>query len=87
MKSTTEVKKLYDLCGQYAVFEPWLKENGYTLKDLPLTAQTEDGEDVIVEAYTQDGEIVWMISTMQNNGWMCIKRYYIDGTVEESFSR
>lgn len=88
MKSTTEIKKMYDLGFQYDVFEPWLKANGFELENLPLTAETEDGENVIVEAYRdENGELVWKISTLQDNGWMRINIYYSDHTVEELYKR
>lgn len=85
MESTTKVKRMFDLCRQYDVYEPWLKENGFTLQDLPLTAKTEDGEDVIVEALEQDGEVVWKITTVQSNNWLRTNYYYEDGTVEELY--
>lgn len=87
MKSTTEITRLFDLGRQYDVFEPWLKENGRSIEDLPLSAETEDGEYVIVEAFEQDGDIVWHISTVQSNNWVRINNYYRDGTVEEYYER
>ena len=87
MTSTENIKRKFDLCRQYDVFEPWLKECGYSWNDLPLTAKTESGEDVIVDAFTQDEKIVWHIATLQDNGWIRINLYYEDGTVEELFDK
>lgn len=86
--NTNEVAKKYDLCGQYNVYMPWLEENGFTLQDLPLTAKTDCGEDVIVDAYYNDEkELIWKISTVQDNGWIKILHYHPDGTVEETYER
>ena len=88
MSSTTNVAKKFDLHGQYHVFQPWLEENGFSLEDLPLTAKTEDGETVIVEAYyNEEKELIWKISTCQDNGWIRVNHYHPDGTVEESFEK
>ena len=88
MSSTKDVAKKFDLCRQYDVYGPWLKENGFKLEDLPLTTTTETGEDVIIMAQLDnDGEIVWKISTLQDNGWIRINYYHKDGTVEEMFER
>lgn len=88
MSSTIDVRKKFDLYRQYDVYEPWLKENGFTLNDLPLSAKTDCGEDVIIEAERDDdGNIIWKISTFQDNGWLRINRYHNDGTVEESYEK
>ena len=87
MVSTKEIKQELKLSGQYRVFERWLKANGYSTEDLPLAAETEDGEDVIVEAEHDEDGLVWKISTLQKNGWMRINYYYKDGTIEETYSR
>jgi hypothetical protein len=87
MSSTREIKRRFDLCRQYDVFEPWLFECGFSWEDLPLTAKTETGEDVIVDAFSQDDKIVWQISTLQGNGWIRVNLYYEDGTVEELYER
>lgn len=85
--STKEVAKKFDLYNQYAVYQPWLEENGFTLQDLPLSAKTECGEDVIVDAYYEEDELIWKISTVQSNGWLRINCYHPDGTVEEMYER
>ena len=85
--STTDVLKLYDLNRQYDVYEPWLKENGFSLKDLPLAAVTADGENCLVDVCNDDGEIVWKISTFQKNGWTRINYYYRDGSTEEMYEK
>lgn len=87
--STTEVRKKYDLGSQYSVIEPWLKENGKSVEDLPLTAKTDDGQDVIVEfgGLDEDGNNIYQLTYLQDNGWARINRLYADFTVEESFSK
>lgn len=89
MVSTNEIKKKYGLCVQYSIYEPWLKENGFNIENLPLAAKTEDGEDVIIEngGFDDDGNIIWRISTFQTNGWTAIREYYKDGTITETFER
>lgn len=73
----------------YNIFEPWLKQNGYTVTDLPLTAEWYTGEPVIVEVTGKDesGNWIWKLSTAQDNGWMRITYYYADGTVEELYEQ
>ena len=87
MKSTKEIKQELNISLAYSVFEPWLKANGFTIEDLPLTATNEDGEEVIIEAYKDDDGTVWKISTLQSNGWTRINHYHKDGTIEELYSR
>ena len=84
---TNEVIKKYDLAFQYGVFEPWLKENGFTIEDLPLTATTELGEEVVIECEWNEDlhERVWKTSVLQQNGWLRVKRYYADHTIEETY--
>ena len=87
-KSTLEVKKMYDLGRQYDVIGPWLKENGCTINDLPLSAKNDSGEDVIVEAQIdENGDPIWKITTIQKNEWSRINFYHRDGTVEEMYSK
>lgn len=87
--STNEVKKMYDLCRQYDVFKPWLTENGYAIEDLPLAAENEDGEAVILQIAGTDerGDPIFEMTTAQSNGWLRINYYYRDGTVEETYKR
>lgn len=88
MISTEKVSRKYDLYCQYDVYMPWLVENGFALKDLPLTAKTECGEDVVVDAYYNDSkQLIWKISTIQSNGWVRVHHYHPDGAVEEYFEK
>ena len=90
MTSTKEIMKLYGYSKQYDTIEPWLKENGYTINDLPLTAMAETGEDVIIEHDGLDADenaIVWKLTYLQENGWARVNHLYKDGTVEESYHR
>lgn len=53
-----------------------------------MAAKTEFGENMIVDArYDDDGEVVWKISTMQDNDWLRINRYDKNGTVEEAYEK
>ena len=79
--------ELYDLARQYDVFEPWLNENGITKEDLPVTAKTDFGTTVIVDAEECLDGTVWKITTPQGNGWNRIHYYHKDGTVEELYER
>lgn len=87
--STRKVRKLFDLPNQYDVYGRWLKENGFTLKDLPLVAKNEFDENVLIEAdLEEDGKtIIWKISTLQLNGWMRINYCHSDGTIEEMYDK
>ena len=90
MSSTKEVKRMFDLCRQYDVYEPWLKDNGFSLEDLPLVAENETGERVIIEAERdENGNPIWKISTLQEgnkyHNWIRVNYYYEDGTVEELY--
>ena len=67
------------------------------LRDGRVYKKTEDGErlltDGIYEGENENGERVilsvsedsYAIRTIQNNGWMRINIYHIDGTIEEIF--
>lgn len=87
--STNDVRKKYDLYGQYDVYLPWLHENGLSMRDLPVTAKTETGEIVFIEVNGRDddGHWIWKISTLQGNGVFLVNYYYYDGTVEELYER
>lgn len=54
---------------------------------LPLGATNEEGEFVILEAGTRDGERYFRLTTAQHNGWCRINYVYEDGTVEELFEK
>ena len=54
---------------------------------LPLDATNEEGEFVIIEAGTRDGERYFRLTTAQHNGWCRINYVYEDGTVEELFEK
>lgn len=88
-KSSGEVKRMFDLGRQYDVFEPWLKENGFEVTDLPLTAEMEDSKEfVIVDAYhDENGDLVWRTTTAQDNGWLRTNIYYKDGATEELYEK
>lgn len=56
-------------------------------KTLPLMAENEDGERVIIEK-GNNGELeYYQLSTFQSNDWVRINRYYIDGSIDETYDR
>lgn len=80
--------KVFDTGRQYDVYEPWLRENGKTLEDLPLVGKNDVGENVIVSAKKDtDGAVIWITCTAQKNGWVRINRYFKNGTVEEEYQK
>ena len=54
---------------------------------LPIDATNDEGEFVIIEAGTRDGERYFRLTTAQHNGWCRINYVYEDGTVEELFEK
>lgn len=55
---------------------------------LPLSAENEDGENVVIESgKTEDGECFYQLTTIQKNDWCRINTYYVDGTVDETYER
>lgn len=85
--STIEIMEQYELFDMYDILSKWIEVNGYTIANLPLTAENEDGEPVIIEARDFGEGPVFMVSTAQENGWMRINYYHADGTVEETYKR
>ena len=58
--------------------------NGRTL---PLGAENEDGEPVIIEGGRTDGERWFKLTTSQNNGWLRINYIWENGLFEELFEK
>ena len=56
-------------------------------KMVPLTGENQDGDPVLVEEGTIDGDHVYIISTCQKNGWIRKNIYHEDGVIEETFER
>lgn len=56
-------------------------------KTLPLMAENEDKERVIIEK-CNNGELeYYQLYTFQNNDWVRINRYYEDGSIDETYER
>lgn len=56
-------------------------------KTLPLMAENEDGERVIIEKGNNGDLEYYQLSTFQSNDWVRINRYYIDGSIDETYDR
>ena len=56
-------------------------------KTLPLTAENEDGERVIIEKGHNGDLEYYQLSTFQSNDWVRINRYYEDGSIDETYER
>lgn len=69
----------------HEIFEQLLEEGGFTIDNLPLTANNADDEDVIIEKYVDNGEIVWKTTTFQQNDRVRTNIYHSDGTIEELY--
>lgn len=54
---------------------------------LPVTAENENGELVIIEEGVDDDVHYYKTTTAQNNDWCRINCFYADGTVTETFER
>ena len=52
-------------------------------KNLPLSAENENGEYVIIEGNSN----CYRLTTAQHNNWCRINEYYPDGTVTETYER
>ena len=68
----------------YANLSKYIKEADCTL---PVSTTNQDGEDVIISEGSIDGNHYYELQTLQKNGWIRTNCYYVDGTVDESFSR
>ena len=55
--------------------------------ELPLSAKNENGELVIIEERISDGIPFYRLTTVQDNNWCRINRYYADGTIDETYER
>jgi len=56
-------------------------------KTLPLTAENEGGERVIIEKGHNGDLEYYRLSTFQNNDWVRINCYYEDGSIDETYER
>ena len=56
-------------------------------KTLPLMAENESGERVIVEKGHNGDLEYYQLSTFQSNDWIRINCYYEDGSIDETYER
>ena len=56
-------------------------------KTLPLMAENENEERVIVEKGHNGDLEYYQLSTFQNNDWVRINRYYEDGSIDETYEK
>ena len=56
-------------------------------KTLPLNAENECGESVIIERGHNGDLAYYKLSTFQSNDWVRINCYYEDGSIDETYER
>ena len=56
-------------------------------KTLPLMAENENGECVMLEKGHNGNLKYYQLSTFQNNDWIRINRYYEDGSIDETYEK
>lgn len=56
-------------------------------KTLPLTAENEDKERVVIEKLHNGDMKYYQLSTFQNNDWVRVNRYYEDGSFDETYEK
>ena len=81
--NATENKEIeyFDIC--YANLLKKHEEYGF-----PVTGVNDEGETLVFEGTTSDeGDILFRVTTFQKNNWAIINTYWPDGTVEETFSK
>lgn len=54
---------------------------------LPMDATNDNGEFVIIEAGSNDGDRYFRLTTAQHNGWTRINYIYESGTREELYRK
>lgn len=78
-----ETKKVeyFDIC--YSTLKKKNEEYGF-----PVTGENEDGETLVFMAITSDdGELLFRVTTFQHNNWARVNIYWPDGTVEETYEK
>ena len=71
----------------FEYIENLLRKSGFTISDLPLSADNEDEELVILEAGKDEHDEYYETTTVQHNDWCRVNRYYKDGTSTEVYER
>ena len=56
-------------------------------KTLPLTAENESKERVIIEKLHNGDMKYYQLSTFQNNDWVRVNRYYEVGSFDETYEK
>lgn len=56
-------------------------------KALPITAENDDRERIIIEKCNNGDLNYYQLSTFQNNDWIRINRYYEDGSYDETYEK
>lgn len=56
-------------------------------KTLPLTAENEDKERVVIEKLYNGDMKYYRLSTFQNNDWVRINCYYEDGSIDTTYEK
>lgn len=56
-------------------------------KTLPLNAENEDKERVVIEKLRNGDMKYYQLSTFQNNDWVRVNRYYEDGSFDETYEK
>lgn len=56
-------------------------------KTLPLNAENEDKERVIIEKLYNGDMKYYQLSTFQSNDWVRINRYYEDGSIDTTYEK
>lgn len=56
-------------------------------KTLPLNAENEDKERVVIEKLHNGDMKYYQLSTFQNNDWVRVNRYYEDGSFDETYEK
>ena len=56
-------------------------------KTLPLVAENEEKERIVVEKLHNGDMKYYQLSTFQSNDWVRINRHYEDGSFDETYER
>ena len=56
-------------------------------KTLPLVAENDKGERIIIEKCNNGDLNYYQLNTFQKNDWVRINRYYEDGSFDETYER
>lgn len=57
------------------------------INSFPCTGTDKDGNEVIIEAGSDDNGRFYRLTTVQTNDWLRINTYYQDGTITETYKK